>query len=90
MKFTISGAAVVSVLYAANPVFAAWKGFNLGANKADGSCKGVADYTADFQKIQSWPGGFNAVRLYSAADCNSKYSLIRKSPSFVPMEKDFL
>lgn len=49
-----------------------YKGFSMGANRADGACKTQADWKTDFQTIKSWGKGFNAVRLYSASDCNSK------------------
>jgi hypothetical protein len=49
-----------------------YKGFSLGANRADGACKYMADWKKDFQTIKSWNKGFNAVRLYACSDCNSK------------------
>ena len=72
MKFTLTSNALTTVLLAGSPVFAAWKGFDLGSANSQGACKTTGDYLADFKKIKSWPNGFNAVRLYSASDCNSK------------------
>lgn len=48
-----------------------YKGFSLGANRADGACKYTADWKKDFQTIKSWNKGFNAVRLYACSDCNT-------------------
>ena len=48
-----------------------WKGFNIGANNPDGSCKSQSDWAADFQTVAALPGGFNSVRLYAASDCDT-------------------
>jgi len=54
-------------------------GFNLGANRPDGKCKTVNDWTADFQKIKQWgalntahpKARFGAVKLFSTFDCDA-------------------
>lgn len=48
-----------------------YKGFSIGANRADGACKTNADWKTDFQTIKSWGKGFNAVRLYASSDCDT-------------------
>ncbi|KAM5354562.1 hypothetical protein ACJ41O_001209 [Fusarium nematophilum] len=48
-----------------------YKGFSIGANRADGACKYTADWKKDFQTIKGWGKGFNAVRLYACSDCNT-------------------
>ncbi|KAH7161892.1 glycoside hydrolase superfamily [Dactylonectria macrodidyma] len=48
-----------------------YKGFSMGANRADGACKSQADWKKDFQTIKGWGKGFNAVRLYATSDCNT-------------------
>lgn len=48
-----------------------WKGFNLPGNLPNGACKGVNDWKKDFAVMKSFPGNFNAVRLYAASDCNT-------------------
>lgn len=48
-----------------------WKGFNIGANNLDGSCKSQADWTKAFQRQQALPGDFTSVRLYASSDCNT-------------------
>lgn len=53
-----------------------WKGFNVQANKADGSCKTVADWTSDFNTIKSFPGNFNSIRVYASSDCNTLDNVI--------------
>jgi len=48
-----------------------WKGFNIGANNPDGSCKSQADWETDFKTIASLPGAFTSVRLYASSDCDT-------------------
>ena len=73
MKFfgSISTLAV-TLLLSGQALAGQYKGFSLGANRADGACKYEADWKKDFQTIKSWNKGFNAVRLYASSDCNSK------------------
>lgn len=52
-------------------VDAYWKGFNVAAQNPDGSCKSQADWENSFRKLQSLPGYFTSVRVYSASDCNT-------------------
>lgn len=68
---TLSTLATV-LLLAGEAIAGTYKGFSIGANRADGACKKVADWKADFQAIKSWNKGYNAVRLYAASDCYSK------------------
>lgn len=68
MKFL----AVATALVAALPFSTAyWKGFNVGANNPDGSCKTQADWSTAFKKLHALPGAFTSVRLYAASDCNT-------------------
>ncbi|KAI9759010.1 MAG: hypothetical protein M4579_002673 [Chaenotheca gracillima] len=48
-----------------------WKGFNIGANKADGSCKSQQDWESDFRTQQGLTGHFSSARLYASSDCNT-------------------
>lgn len=52
---------------------ALWKGFNLGAQLADGvTCKAQSDWASDFATMKSLPGGpYNAARVYASSDCNT-------------------
>ncbi|KAI9821136.1 MAG: hypothetical protein M1827_003870 [Pycnora praestabilis] len=48
-----------------------WKGFNLGANNPDGSCKAQSDWEKDFTTMQGLDGYFASARLYASSDCNT-------------------
>jgi glucan endo-1,3-beta-D-glucosidase len=48
-----------------------WKGFNIGANNPDGSCKSQLDWERDFKTIANLPGHFTSVRLYASSDCDT-------------------
>lgn len=48
-----------------------WKGFNIGANNPDGTCKSQSDWETDFRTIASLPGQFTSVRLYASSDCDT-------------------
>jgi glucan endo-1,3-beta-D-glucosidase len=48
-----------------------WKGFNIGANNPDGSCKSQSDWETDFKTIANLPGHFTSVRLYASSDCET-------------------
>lgn len=68
MRFT----AAVAALAASLPFTTAyWKGFNIGANNADGSCKTTAQWTTAFNKLKGLPQGITSVRLYASSDCNT-------------------
>lgn len=47
------------------------KGFNIGANNPDGSCKTEADWRTAFEKLKALPGSFTTVRQYATSDCNT-------------------
>lgn len=69
MRFSAAVAAVAaSALPAAN---AYWKGFNVGANNEDGSCKSQADWETAFNKLKGLPQYITSVRLYASSDCNT-------------------
>lgn len=72
---SIGAVAAALMLLPGQALAGQYKGFSMGANRADGACKYTADWKKDFQTIKSWNKGFNAVRLYSADDCNSKLPL---------------
>ncbi|KAA6410191.1 MAG: glycoside hydrolase family 17 [Lasallia pustulata] len=59
----------LALLTTISPTTAYWKGFSVGANNLDGSCKSQADWTRDFQTLQSLPGYFSSVRLFASSDC---------------------
>ena len=48
-----------------------WKGFNVGANNPDGSCKSEQDWERDFRAMQALPGHFTSARLFASSDCNT-------------------
>ncbi|EOD49442.1 putative glycoside hydrolase family 17 protein [Neofusicoccum parvum UCRNP2] len=48
------------------------KGFNIAAEKPDGSCRTQADWELAFRNIQKLPGGpFDQARLFATSDCNT-------------------
>nr|OQO29969.1 hypothetical protein B0A51_02560 [Rachicladosporium sp. CCFEE 5018] len=68
MRFTT----ILTALAASIPCTTAyWKGFNVGANNPDGSCKTTAQWTTAFQKIAGLPQHITSVRLYASSDCNT-------------------
>jgi glucan endo-1,3-beta-D-glucosidase len=48
-----------------------YKGFNIGANLANGACRSQSDWEFAFNKIASFPGNFKSARLYASSDCNT-------------------
>lgn len=70
MKFLNLASALL--LLPAQALAGQYKGFSIGANKANGECKTTADWKADFQAIKGWGKGFNAIHTYACSDCNSK------------------
>jgi len=69
MRFTTTLATLAA---AALPFTSAyWKGFNVGANNADGSCKTQAQWETAFNKLKGLPQQITSVRLYAASDCNT-------------------
>ncbi|EGX45311.1 hypothetical protein TWF569_009025 [Orbilia oligospora] len=63
--------AAAMMLLPAQTMAGQYKGFSMGANKADGGCKTQTDWRIDFQTIKGWGKGFNAARLYASSDCNT-------------------
>lgn len=62
----------VAALAASIPFTTAYyKGFNVGANNPDGSCKTTAQWTTAFNKLKGLPQGITTVRLYASSDCNT-------------------
>lgn len=63
---------LIAALAASLPFTSAyWKGFNIGANNADGSCKTTAQWTDAFNKLKGLPQHITSVRLYASSDCNT-------------------
>lgn len=48
-----------------------YKGFNIGANLANGACRSQSDWEFAFNTIASFPGNFKSARLYASSDCNT-------------------
>jgi exo-beta-1,3-glucanase (GH17 family) len=69
MRFTTTVAAVAAATLPFTN--ALYKGFNMGANNPDGSCKTTAQWTTAFKKLQGLPQKINNVRLYASSDCNT-------------------
>jgi glucan endo-1,3-beta-D-glucosidase len=68
MKTAAYALALTATLTGAN---AYWKGFNVQATLADGSCKSQSDWEADFNTMKSLPGAFTSMRVYASSDCNT-------------------
>lgn len=47
------------------------KGFNLPAQKPDGTCKTQEDWKQDFLAMQGLPGVFPNTRLFASSDCST-------------------
>lgn len=62
---------VTTILALSSGASAYWKGFNIGANNQDGSCKTQAQWEYGFRKLAALPGKFTAVRLFASSDCNT-------------------
>ncbi|KAK4561441.1 hypothetical protein LTR86_004759 [Recurvomyces mirabilis] len=68
MRFsTIATLAAAALPYAS----AYWKGFNVGANNEDGSCKSQQDWENAFNKLKSLPQYITSVRVYASSDCGT-------------------
>jgi len=66
------GSALLSLLAALPSASAFIKGFNIGANDPDGSCKTQAEWQKAFTQLNGLPSGpFNSVRLFASSDCNT-------------------
>ncbi|PPJ51976.1 hypothetical protein CBER1_10699 [Cercospora berteroae] len=68
MRFSTSVAALAA---AAQQGAAYYKGFNVGANNPDGSCKTREQWEEAFNKLRGLPQDINTVRLYASSDCNT-------------------
>ena len=73
MKTAAYALALTATLTGAN---AYWKGFNVQATLADGSCKSQSDWEADFNTMKSLPGAFTSMRVYASSDCNTLVNAI--------------
>jgi len=63
---------IIAALAASLPFTTAyWKGFNIGANNADGSCKTTAQWAEAFNKLKGLPQYITSVRTYATSDCNT-------------------
>jgi len=71
MKFLSLAALITTALSGISGAEAYWKGFNVGANNPDGSCKSQADWKTVFNTLKGLPGYFTSVRLYASSDCNT-------------------
>jgi len=68
MRFTSALAALAAAL----PFTSAYyRGFNIGANNEDGSCKTMNDWSEAFAKLKALPQGIDSVRLYASSDCDT-------------------
>jgi len=64
-------ASLIALAATLSTASAYWKGFNVGANLPDGSCKSQSDWENDFRTMQGLTGYFSSARLYAASDCNT-------------------
>nr|POF22138.1 putative glucan endo-1,3-beta-glucosidase eglc [Quercus suber] len=68
MRFSSTIAALAATL----PLTQAfWKGFNVGANNEDGSCKTQAQWETAFNQLKGLHQHVTSVRLYASSDCNT-------------------
>jgi len=67
MKFST----ILTLATALSGVEAYWKGFNLGANNPDGSCKSLADWEKDFTVMSKLPLEHRSARLFASSDCGT-------------------
>jgi len=64
--------ATLAALAASIPFTTAYyKGFNVGANNPDGSCKTTEQWEEAFNKLKALPQYITSVRLYASSDCNT-------------------
>jgi glucan endo-1,3-beta-D-glucosidase len=68
MRFSATLAAFVASI---STTAAYHKGFNIGANNPDGSCKTAGQWETAFNKLRRLPQDINTVRLYASSDCNT-------------------
>ena len=68
MRFTTALTALTAALPYAS---AYWKGFNVGANNPDGSCKTQQQWENAFNKLKGLPQHITSVRLYASSDCDT-------------------
>ncbi|KAI7213419.1 glycoside hydrolase [Hortaea werneckii] len=68
MRLSTTLTALAATFSTAN---AYWKGFNVGANNEDGSCKSQGDWEYAFNKLKGLPQYITSVRLYASSDCNT-------------------
>lgn len=62
----------IAALAASVPFAAAYyKGFNVGANNPDGSCKSTADWETAFNNLKGTSQYITSVRLYASSDCDT-------------------
>jgi len=69
MKSSVATLAALTAVFSTASAF--WKGFNIGANNPDGSCKSEQDWERAFRSMQSLPGHFTSARLFASSDCNT-------------------
>ncbi|KAI5361837.1 Putative glycoside hydrolase family 17, glycoside hydrolase superfamily [Septoria linicola] len=64
-------ATLAALAVALQQTAAYYKGFNVGANNPDGSCKTRDQWQTAFEKLRGLPQDINVVRLYASSDCNT-------------------
>ncbi len=69
MKTFVSTIVALAAIFSTGSAY--WKGFNIGANNPDGSCKSQADWDRAFRTMQAMPGYFSSARLFASSDCNT-------------------
>ena len=68
MKTAAYAFALTATISRAN---AYWKGFNVQATLADGTCKSQSDWEADFTTMKALPGAFTSMRAYASSHCDT-------------------
>ncbi|KAE9377383.1 glycoside hydrolase family 17 protein [Stipitochalara longipes BDJ] len=68
MKTSVYALTFAALLSRAN---AYWKGFNVQATLADGTCKSQSDWEADFTTMKALPGAFTNMLVYASSDCDT-------------------
>ncbi|KAL9531892.1 putative glucan endo-1,3-beta-glucosidase [Sphaerulina musiva] len=62
---------ITALAASAQSVAAYYKGFNVGANNPDGTCKTTSQWETAFNELRGLPQDVSVVRLYASSDCNT-------------------
>ncbi|KKY25888.1 putative glycoside hydrolase family 17 [Phaeomoniella chlamydospora] len=69
MHFIITASALLLSILPSSLAY--YTGFNIAANKPDGSCRSQSEWESAFTQQRNMPQGFATVRLYASSDCDT-------------------